>query len=194
MKDTDLRPISAVSENTCGVSFAPREISDGRLWKTRKRGLLASELTSEIIARFKQKYTSGEGGCWLWKSTIVRGGYGQFYLFTESGQRVRTYAHRVAYVLANGDISGDMEVMHRCDVPGCVNPDHLTLGTHRDNMRDRMAKGRAAKVKPSLRVISPEDVIAIRRNDRPAREWARKCGVCVSHINRIRRGEKRKVA
>lgn len=54
------------------------------------------------------------------------------------------YAHRVAWVLANGDLPSDKMVLHKCDVPRCINPDHLFLGTAMDNSRDMVSKGRHA--------------------------------------------------
>jgi hypothetical protein len=58
------------------------------------------------------------------------------------GKQFTTYAHRVAYVLANGPIEPGQVVMHTCDVPACVNPAHLKLGSQGDNNRDCFAKGR----------------------------------------------------
>lgn len=76
------------------------------------------------------------GGCWLWPGTTTRDGYGNL-----RGVSV----HRVAYQTFVGPIPPRMCVCHRCDVPNCVNPAHLWLGTHADNMRDRIAKGRYVK-------------------------------------------------
>lgn len=74
-------------------------------------------------------------GCWWWAASFNRAGYGRF----ESD-----LAHRTAWRLLRGPIPPGLFVCHRCDQPGCVNPDHLFLGTHNDNMADKVAKGRAA--------------------------------------------------
>lgn len=79
-------------------------------------------------------------GCWLWTGT-GRGqhDYGSFKIFSY----VTIAAHRVSYALATGENPGEALVLHRCDTPRCVNPDHLFLGSHEDNMADMVAKGRA---------------------------------------------------
>lgn len=74
------------------------------------------------------------GACWIWTGPTNNHGYGRF-----GGSR---YAHRVSYQLAHGPIPPGMVVLHRCDNPPCVNPDHLSLGTQRDNVRDMVTKGR----------------------------------------------------
>jgi hypothetical protein len=74
--------------------------------------------------------------CWLWTGAL-RNGYGRF------GSPPYRYAHRVAWELTNGS-PGDLKVLHKCDNPKCVRPDHLFLGTQRDNIRDRAQKGRTA--------------------------------------------------
>lgn len=84
--------------------------------------------------------TTGE--CWLWLAArIPPYGYGNFG-GTQDGVRWVKLAHRHAYELAHGPIPEGMWVLHRCDNPPCVRPDHLFLGTHADNMRDMVAKGR----------------------------------------------------
>jgi hypothetical protein len=77
-------------------------------------------------------------GCWLWTRSLRPGcGYGQL----KEGGRMR-FAHRVAYELFVGPIGHGLYVCHRCDVKVCVNPDHLFLGTPKDNAQDMIRKGR----------------------------------------------------
>jgi hypothetical protein len=86
--------------------------------------------------RFAQYVKPMESGCHEWQSTIRRDGYGSFWF-----AKRQALAHRVAYVLLVGD-PGELRVLHRCDNRRCVNPDHLFLGTDRDNVRDMVSKGR----------------------------------------------------
>jgi hypothetical protein len=76
-------------------------------------------------------------GCWLWTACISVSGYGQIW---RDGRQVA--AQRVGYELAYGPFDPALKVLHRCDVPACVRPDHLFLGTVADNARDMYAKGR----------------------------------------------------
>lgn len=77
------------------------------------------------------------GDCWEWKAAKLPFGYG---LFGYKGKSVK--AHRFSWELSNGEIHYDLLVCHKCDNPSCVNPNHLFLGTHKDNFNDMVEKGR----------------------------------------------------
>lgn len=88
--------------------------------------------------RFFEKVSpEPNSGCHLWTAHCNREGYGTFKL---EGKKAR--AHRVAWEIANGPIPDGLHVCHTCDVPECVNPSHLWVGTNTDNMRDCVKKGR----------------------------------------------------
>jgi hypothetical protein len=80
--------------------------------------------------------------CWTWIGGHDHRGYGYLRLPGRSGGQ--TGAHRVAWMLANGDLPEGCHVLHRCDTPSCVNPRHLFLGTNYENVQDKVAKGRQA--------------------------------------------------
>src|ERR1700746_1830085 len=76
-------------------------------------------------------------GCWLWTGAVARFGHGSF---RHEGKTA--VAHRVAWKLYRGPIPADLQVCHHCDVACCVKPDHLFLGTQKDNLDDCASKGR----------------------------------------------------
>lgn len=98
-------------------------------------------LNNKLLDRFKSKFTLSESGCWEWKAYLMHKGYGHFHI-----NRVPKRAHRVSYEHYKGKIPFGMLVMHTCDNRKCVNPDHLVVGTHQDNMNDMVKKGRSQKV------------------------------------------------
>jgi hypothetical protein len=101
---------------------------------------------STLRLRFEAKIdrSGGPEACWPWTGSRLKGsGYG---LIGEGGHRGRVLrANRVAYELANGPIPSGLEVRHACDNPPCVNPKHLVLGTHAQNMADMAKRGRSAR-------------------------------------------------
>lgn len=134
---------------------------------------------SLVIGSFHGKYIpEPNSGCWLWTAGVGIGGYGRLWC----GAGLTRYAHRFSYELAFGPVPSGMFVCHRCDTPACVNPDHLFLGTHRDNMRDMQQKGRVqnAWTRGTLRRPErcPEGHEFTPENTYVRRNGARKCKAC----------------
>jgi hypothetical protein len=127
-------------------------------------------------------------GCWNWTRGKDSDGYGVTNLFGKTRK-----AHRVAYEAWNGKIPEGMCVCHRCDNRSCVNPEHLFLGTNRDNIDDCLKKGRWTSIRGSknpANILSEEDVLNIRRafGRSSGGELARAYGVTPSSICDIKRG------
>lgn len=79
-------------------------------------------------------------GCWLWKGGKNERGYGKFTMPYQRDKRM--YAHRFSFLLTRGEIPDGLLVLHSCDNPSCVRPEHLRLGSAMDNSRDAVQRGR----------------------------------------------------
>lgn len=119
--------------------------------------------------------------CWNWK-TPDKNGYGSFRC---------KYAHRVMWEFENGQIPNGLWVLHKCDNPSCVNPNHLFLGTHTDNMRDMNQKHRRNNVgeRNAMSKLTIEQVQEIRLSGDKQRELASRFGVHQSLISLIKSGK-----
>ena len=104
--------------------------------------------TNTIEDRFWSKVRKDDG-CWEWTASVNRRCYGWFH-FGGKVERKALKAHRVSWELHNGPIPEGLWVLHKCDNPRCVRPDHLFLGDRTDNMRDCAAKGRVTNIGKAL--------------------------------------------
>lgn len=96
-------------------------------------------LSPTILVRFANKFKRGDVNvCWPWSGATVPKGYGKLAVANNKF----VYAHRFSWLLHRGVIPASLWVLHSCDFPGCVNPNHLFLGDHLANMADMRAKGR----------------------------------------------------
>ena len=123
-------------------------------------------LPPEAVQQRFWSYVEKSEGCWIWTGGTNADGYGGFWLSKTETSSVRRKwrASRLAWIWEHGPIPPGMFVCHKCDVPACVRPDHLFLGTNRENMRDAASKGRVCKgVSHHLAVLTPEAVRDIRR-------------------------------
>lgn len=91
----------------------------------------------QAVAHLIENISINEGGCWLWHGNKNRAGYGEVSI-----RNNRWMVHRYIYTVFIGEIPKGMHACHYCDVRNCINPSHLWLGTHKQNMADCRAKGR----------------------------------------------------
>lgn len=102
------------------------------------QGLCILVITDKVIDFYWNRVFVGNfDDCWIWYGAISPNGYGVVRF-----GKTTIGAHRLAWILAHGEVPEGLFVLHRCDVRKCVNPHHLFLGTHQDNMDDMKSKGR----------------------------------------------------
>jgi len=120
-----------------------------------------------------------ESGCWLWIGHVHHSGYGLY-----NGKS----AHRLVFTTLTGtDLTGKL-LCHTCDVKHCVNPDHLFVGTQRDNMQDMYQKGRqpSRKGEANRTHLKNEDIIAIRNDTRKHKDIAADYRISVKQVSNIK--------
>lgn len=148
--------------------------------------------TSTAIQRFMAfGWDVTESGCWEWRGSRARrrGGYGQL---NDRGKMLKT--HRLAYEHFKGKIPDGMVVRHTCDNPPCCNPDHLLVGTLRDNSQDSVRRGRASHQVMTgehcpAALLTWDQVTEIRASHEAGVALAEKYGVTPSTISSIRVGK-----
>ena len=137
--------------------------------------------SKKTMCSFAAKYEiNAESGCWEWSASFTRGGYGQFATSKLDGRKWYR-AHRFAYEAFVGPIPSECVVMHKCDNPRCVNPDHLEVGTQAENIKDRDEKGRGKWMQ--IVGVSAEEIISSPASNR---ELARQLGCSPAHIWKVR--------
>jgi hypothetical protein len=138
-----------------------------------------SERLEELGIRFWAQVNKTDG-CWFWTGPTVKG-YGHIWERAPRAERKKWRAPRLAYTLVYGPIPDGMDVLHHCDTPLCVRPDHFFLGTNIDNIEDRMSKGRGYK-------LDSETVKLIKKTPGKLVDLARQFGVSHGMIGHIRHG------
>jgi len=140
-----------------------------------------------IEERFFEKISpEPNSGCWLWTATGTKQGYGLFCI-----KHTSVLAHRVSYELHHGKIPDGLMVLHNCDNPSCVNPDHLRVGTNADNMRDKRERNRSSRLtrdKIPHAKMTADQVRYIRTSSSSEASMAREIGVSRSTIRNARLG------
>lgn len=141
--------------------------------------------------RFWGKVELGASGqCWVWTASVTGKGYGKISIAWKMLQ-----AHRVAFEWFHGPVPSGLYVCHRCDHRRCVNPEHLFVGTHRDNVDDMLRKGRASgqdhPYDPSIECKRGHPVGGTSYIDRNGRRICRPCRQAKRKAKRERRNVSR---
>ena len=143
------------------------------------------------IYDFTGKYDVNDNGCWVWNGAINSEGYpyGKLTLNNKTW-----FAHRVSYMQSYGEIKPKINVCHKCDNPKCINPEHLFLGTQKDNILDAVKKGRHKHCvfygqEHPMAKLTKEDVEVIRLDNRLLREIAEEYNISISQTHRIKHNQ-----
>ena len=158
----------------CGVTFDAPIIGRGA-YKGRTRAYCSRSCQGKYKGPLEKRFwakVNKTDTCWLWTGSLAGGGYGQI---VDDDQK-RDMVHRVSWRLHFGPIPDGLHACHKCDVRNCVNPEHLFLGTRKDNSQDMLAKGRHfSQTKthcPNGHVYEGENIYA-------AKDGSRMCRTCM---------------
>jgi hypothetical protein len=147
----------------------------------------------DATERFHQKYEINEFGCWIWTGGTRPNSKGVLYPRHWTDDAKSIGAHRFSFELTNGAIPQGMYVCHKCDMPLCVNPDHLFIGSHQDNMRDMVAKKRSfigrGENKKGRAKLTNKQADQVRKMSMSNSKIAAMFGVSATTIARIKRKE-----
>ncbi len=145
------------------------------------------------IERFHKKYIKKDNGCWIWTGTTSPNSMGALYgrHWQDRGRLIG--AHRFSYIIHCGEILNTDYVCHKCDTPLCVNPDHLFIGTHKDNMLDMVQKKRSFKGRGEKKIgrakLTNKQADDIRQMTMSHSKIAKMFSVSSATIGRIKRRE-----
>lgn len=168
--------------------------------RSQEEGSVTFEDIKKAEPSFWRKVHKSKTGCWLWIASVSNKGYGQMQFKLAAGGHKNWGAHRFSKALEIGGIP-DKFVLHKCDRPRCVRPDHLFLGTQKDNMSDMARKGRAdfktchasmlsGEALPQSKLVA-KDVLAIRQalaEGISGKKLAVQYGITEANVSAIKHG------
>ncbi len=177
----------------CGASFyvRPSHISKGK-GKFCSKACQRNWHHAPLEERFKRCIgPKNENGCILWNAGGTAAGYGTLH---SDDCKKTIYAHRYAWERINGPIPEGLDILHSCDNPGCINPDHLTPGTHAQNMADSVSRDRHARGERNGHAkLSDKEILEIRtlyaEGKLFQKEIAAKFGIDQGHVSHIVNGQ-----
>lgn len=166
-----------------------------RTAKHRKQRPFVERLETVLTSFWSNVARKEPEHCWAWTGRVGQSNrawqrYGQFAIYSD-GRTVNFRAHRLAWLLLNGPIPEGMNVLHRCDNTNCVNPNHLFVGTQKENVEDQRTKGRLWYGQRNGRAkLTEQDVLDIRASAESDSELGRKYGVYATTVRDARMGKK----
>lgn len=186
----------------CKTNFKKKVRESFNQWEARKYCSIScrNRDTKPIPVHIRfWSYVNKSNECWAWTGSTDEHGYGRISLYVGSSP---LKAHRLSYEMRNGPIPEGMVIRHKCDNPNCVNPDHLEIGTQKDNARDMVERGRFnekviqnLKREPALtakQVREIESINFVSLNGRgigeKVQDVAKRYGVSTSVITQIKKG------
>jgi len=141
-----------------------------------------------IRARFERKFIpEPNSGCWLWTGSVNRAGYGQIQRGGRAAGPIN--AQRASWLIYRYELRPEQFVCHHCDNKLCVNPDHLFIGSHADNMADMRHKGRSCFGEKNRQALLTEKQVILIRNDRRSPALiGRDHGISPAYVAKIKSG------
>ena len=133
------------------------------------------------------RFLEDSNGCWIFQGGRTQRGYGRWSVTDESTGRRVYAAHRSMWTIHFGTIPVGLQVLHKCDVKPCINPDHLYLGTAADNTRDALERGQILAGHRYRRSLSDKQVREIRSSSLGESRLCRKYGAAKGTIWKIRK-------
>ena len=176
----------------CTGLLSARGMCNTHYMQQRRAGLLpvGTRAPAPLEDRFFRNIEKTDS-CWTWRGRIVGKGYGMIGLGGKGAKQV--LVHRLSYEIHKGLIPDGLVIMHKCDNPRCVNPDHLEAGTQSQNIKDAFARGRKFNLPNGIKgeehgasKLTEQIVLAVRASTLSVAKLAELHGVNKSTIERIR--------
>lgn len=111
--------------------------------------IINQNLVAKFLARVEYQPLTG---CWHWQASRNKDGYGLFY----HTKKKKVKAHRFSYTIYIGDLPNNMVVRHECNNPICCSPFHIKIGTYKENMEDKVRRGRVPKHYKKTCLMEPD--------------------------------------
>ncbi len=154
----------------CGGKAVGRQLCATHYKQAQRAGTLLQQKAPNMADHFHRRYAVQKSGCWEWIAGFNNRGYGVIHLPGPEHTQIR--AHQYSYTLHKGRIPKGKFVLHSCDNSKCVNPNHLRLGNHLENMADAVIRQRTAKGETNGNTVTSEAAVKAIRHAYPTESLA----------------------